>query len=120
MTNELQQAIANGEFLFHYQPRVDLSTGVVTGAEALLRWNHGVFGLQRPDRFIELAEDTGLILDIGHWGRCEVARFAAEVDEHRDVPIHFSVNVAAIEFTHRDIVASIQEPFERVAQTLHG
>jgi PAS domain S-box-containing protein/diguanylate cyclase (GGDEF)-like protein len=108
MTNELQQAVANGEFLFHYQPRVDLRTGALIGAEALLRWNHGVFGLQRPDRFIELAEDTGLILDIGHWGRCEVARFAAEVNLHRQTPLHFSVNVAAIELTHRDIVASVQ------------
>ena len=43
MTNELQQAIANNEFLFHYQPRVDLRTGTIIGAEALLRWNHGVF-----------------------------------------------------------------------------
>jgi PAS domain S-box-containing protein/diguanylate cyclase (GGDEF)-like protein len=108
MTSELQQAVANNEFLFHYQPRVDLRTGAVIGAEALLRWNHGVFGLQRPDRFIELTEDTGLILDIGHWGRCEVARFAAEVNRHRETPLHFSVNVAAIELTHRDIVASVQ------------
>ncbi len=109
MTNELQQAVANGEFLFHYQPRVDLRTGALIGAEALLRWNHSVFGLQRPDRFIELAEDTGLILDIGHWGRREVARFAAEVNRHRKIPLHFSVNVSAIELTHRDIVASIQD-----------
>ena len=109
MTNELQQAAANGEFLFHYQPRVDLRTGAVIGAEALLRWNHGIFGLQRPDRFIELTEDTGLILDIGHWGRCEVARFAAEVNRHRETPLHFSVNVAAIELTNRDIVASVHE-----------
>ncbi len=109
MTNELQQAVANSEFVFHYQPRVDLRTGAIVGAEALLRWNHGVFGLQRPDRFIELAEDTGLILDIGHWGRREVARFAAEVNRHRQTPLHFSVNVAAIELTHRNIVASLQD-----------
>ena len=109
MTNELQQAVANSEFLFHYQPRVDLRTGAVIGAEALLRWNHGVFGLQGPVRFIELAEDTGLILDIGHWGRCEVARFAAEVNLHRPAPLRFSINVAAIELTHRDIVASVQD-----------
>ncbi len=115
MTNELQQAVANNEFLFHYQPRVNLRTGAVIGAEALLRWNHGVFGLQRPERFIDLTEDTGLILDIGHWGRCEVARFAAEVNRHRDAPLHFSVNVAAIEFTHRDIVASVQQAVERGA-----
>ncbi len=109
MTNELQQAVANSEFLFHYQPRVDLRTGTIVGAEALLRWNHSVFGLQHPDRFIELAEDTGLILDIGHWGRCEVARFAAEVNRARKTPLHFSVNVAAIELNHRDIVASIED-----------
>lgn len=109
LTNELQQAVANKEFLFHYQPRIDLRTGALIGAEALLRWNHDVFGLQRPDRFIELAEDTGLILDIGHWGRCEVARFAAEVNRQRQTPLRFSINVAAIELTHRDIVASVQD-----------
>lgn len=109
MTNELQQAITNNEFLFHYQPRIDLRTGAIVGAEALLRWNHGVFGLQGPDRFIELAEDTGLILDIGHWGRREVARFATEVNLRRQTPLHFSVNVAPIELTHRDIVASVQD-----------
>ncbi|MAW86729.1 MAG: diguanylate cyclase [Phyllobacteriaceae bacterium] len=112
MTNELQHAVANGEFLFHYQPRIDLRTGAIIGAEALLRWNHGVFGIQPPDRFIELAEDTGLILEIGHWGRCEVARFAAEVNRHRQTPLHFSVNIAAIELTHRNIVASVHEAVE--------
>lgn len=109
MTGDLQQAVANGELLFHYQPRADLRTGSLVGAEALLRWNHGVFGLQPPDRFVELAEDTGLILDIGHWGRREVARFAAEVNLRRETPLHFSVNVAAIELTHRDIVASVHD-----------
>ena len=56
LTNELQQAVANSEFLFHYQPRVDLRTGAVIGAEALLRWNHGVFGLQGPVRLLNSRE----------------------------------------------------------------
>lgn len=88
---------------------MDLRTGAVVGAEALLRWDHSVFGLQGPGTFIGLAEETGLILDIGHWARREVASFASEVNRQRTSPLHFSVNVSTIEVTHRDLVKSVSE-----------
>ncbi|WP_207540478.1 diguanylate cyclase domain-containing protein [Sabulicella rubraurantiaca] len=68
LVNELQLAVSNGDFVFDYQPKVELATGNWAGAEALVRWEHPLFGLQMPDRFVELAEDTGLIVDIGAWG----------------------------------------------------
>jgi PAS domain S-box-containing protein/diguanylate cyclase (GGDEF)-like protein len=109
LTNELQQGIVTGEFLYHYQPKIDLQTGEFVGAEALLRWQHGLFGLQSPDSFVRLAEDTGLILDIGARGFVEVATFAVRVNRHRRRPLRFAINVSAIEFTHRDMVAFITD-----------
>ena len=112
LTSELQNAVANAEFLLHYQPKIDLRTGAVVGAEALLRWDHSVFGLQSPGTFIGLAEETGLILGIGHWARHQVASFASEINQQRTKPLRFSVNVSAIEVTHRDLVASVAQTLQ--------
>jgi len=109
LTAELQHGIEAGEFLYHYQPKIDLQTGEFIGAEALLRWQHGLFGLQSPDNFIRLAEDTGLILDIGAHGFHQVANFAVRVNRLRRRPLRFAINVSPIEFTHRDIVTFITE-----------
>jgi PAS domain S-box-containing protein/diguanylate cyclase (GGDEF)-like protein len=107
LTSELQHAVAENEFLLYYQPKFELQSGTLVGAEALLRWNHGLFGVQPPDRFIGVAEETGLILDIGEWGRRAVARFATEVNRTRATPIRFSLNVSTIELTHGDLVSSV-------------
>ena len=112
LTAELRQGIASDEFIYHYQPKIDLQTGEFVGAEALLRWRHGLFGLQSPDTFIRLAEDTGLILDIGERGFRQVAAFAARVNRWRNRPLRFAINVSAIEFTHRDMVSFIGEVLE--------
>lgn len=67
LENNLGKAIANNEFVLLYQPQLDIHTRKVIGAEALIRWNHPELGLITPDRFIPLAEETGLIMDIGKW-----------------------------------------------------
>jgi len=67
LENQLRQALQNNEFVLHYQPKVDLKTGKVTGAEALLRWNDPRTGLVPPQRFISVLEETGLIHDVGRW-----------------------------------------------------
>jgi PAS domain S-box-containing protein len=109
LANELQAAVPNQELLFHYQPQVDLDTGDVVGAEALMRWNHGAFGLQPPARFIGVAEETGAILEIGAWGLRTLAAYAAQINRERRKPIHFSFNVSALEFTRRDMVAFVEQ-----------
>jgi len=103
LTRELRVAIANDEFDYHFQPQIDLATGEWVGAEALIRWNHPLFGRQSPGRFIEAAERTGLLLDLGERGLRTVADFARRVNEHRERPLRFSVNVSATEFLHRDM-----------------
>ncbi|RVT40172.1 EAL domain-containing protein [Sphingobium algorifonticola] len=108
LANDLQTAVANEELLFHYQPQVDLGSGELLGAEALLRWNHGAFGMQPPARFISLAEETGAIMDIGAWGLRALASYAARINRARRTPVRFAFNVSVLEFTRRDMVAFVE------------
>jgi PAS domain S-box-containing protein len=112
LASELQSAVTNQELLFHYQPQVDLGTGKLVGAEALLRWDHGAFGLQLPGRFVGIAEETGALLEIGAWGLRTVAAYAAQINRGRGVPIRFSFNVSVVEFIQRDMVAFVQRVIE--------
>ena len=108
IAGELQRAVAEEELLFHYQPQIDLNSGALIGAEALLRWDHGAFGLQPPGRFLPLAEETGLILEIGAWGLRSVARFAAATNYGRTNPLKFSFNVSVAEFRTQNMVALVE------------
>ena len=112
LANELQTAVSNEELLFHYQPQVDLGSGDLVGAEALLRWNHGAFGLQPPARFIGIAEETGTMMDIGAWGLRTLAAHAARVNRGRRMPLRFAFNVSVIEFTRRDMVAFVERTLD--------
>lgn len=109
MASELQTAARNEELLFHYQPQIDLRTGDLVGAEALLRWNHSTFGLQPPARFIGIAEDTGAILEMGDWGLRTLAGYAALVNRGRPEPIRFAFNVSVLEFMQRDMVDFVRK-----------
>jgi PAS domain S-box-containing protein/diguanylate cyclase (GGDEF)-like protein len=107
MTRELKIAIANDEFTYHFQPQIDLSTGKWVGAEALIRWSHPLFGSQLPGRFVETAERSGLLLELGERGLAAVAAFAKRINERRDSPLRFSVNVSATEFLYRDMASVV-------------
>jgi PAS domain S-box-containing protein/diguanylate cyclase (GGDEF)-like protein len=108
MASELQRALAADAFIYHYQPQVDLPSGKIIGAEALIRWQHPLFGLQPPSRFIGLTEETGLILDIGAAGLREVAQFIANFNRPRSRPLGFSFNVSSIELTHQEMASLVR------------
>jgi diguanylate cyclase (GGDEF)-like protein len=94
----LRRALERDEFVLHYQPRVDLATGVVIGAEALIRWRHAEWGLVPPARFVSIAEECGLIVPIGQWalrGACRQARAWQDAGWPR---LSVSVNLSAVEF----------------------
>lgn len=112
LANDLQSAVSKDELLFHYQPQVNLDTGDFVGAEALLRWNHGAFGLQLPHRFIGLAEETGTIIEIGAWGLHALAAYAARVNRRLCRPLRFALNVSVIEFTRRNMVALVERALD--------
>lgn len=113
MTRELKVAIANDEFIHHFQPQIDLSTGEWVGAEALIRWSHPLFGCQPPGRFIEAAERSGLLLDLGERSLFAVAEFAHRINADRERPLRFSINVSAAEFLHRDMAELFDQAVRR-------
>ncbi len=99
--NELRQALANDELLLYYQPKVSLRSGRIVGAEALLRWRHPVRGLVAPGVFIPVAEETGLILELGNWVLDEACRqIAAWRDANLMMP-PIAVNLSARQFDEK-------------------
>jgi diguanylate cyclase (GGDEF)-like protein/PAS domain S-box-containing protein len=94
----LHGALARGEFELHYQPKVDLDTGTIVGAEALLRWRHPDRGLVSPKEFVPIAESTGLIVPIGQWVVREACRQARAWQDAGLPPTPLAVNISALEF----------------------
>jgi EAL domain-containing protein (putative c-di-GMP-specific phosphodiesterase class I) len=108
LERELRRAIEHGEFSLSYQPKLDLASGRISGAEALLRWNSPDHGRRAPMEFIPLAEETGLIVPIGEWVLREACRqYVAWCREGIDLP-HIAVNVSARQFKQREFVQNIQ------------
>jgi diguanylate cyclase (GGDEF)-like protein/PAS domain S-box-containing protein len=103
----LSQALERQQFELHYQPRVDLRTGRIIGAEALLRWNLPGQGYLPPDRFIPIAEETGLILPIGRWVLEQACQQNLAWQRRGLPPIAISVNVSAVQFQQEDFVRTV-------------
>jgi len=105
---ELQHALEHGELRLYLQPGVDLRTGQVIGAEALVRWSHPQRGLIMPDRFLSVAEETGLIVPLGAWVIGESCRQLAEWQSRPETSqLHLSLNLSARELTHPDVVSNL-------------
>lgn len=98
--NELREAVTNDEFILYYQPKIDIKTRKIIGMEALIRWKSPRKGLVFPDKFIPLAEDTGLIFPIGEWVIKEACRQNKEWIEKGYKPRRVSVNISARQFQH--------------------
>lgn len=105
---DLRQALANQEFVIHYQPKVNLRTGVITGVEALIRWRHPHRGLMLPQQFVSIAEECGLILPIGRWVLHEACKQAKSWSDAGLESISMAVNVSALEFRSQNFLPGIR------------
>ncbi|TBV10068.1 putative bifunctional diguanylate cyclase/phosphodiesterase [Phytopseudomonas dryadis] len=107
LLHDLRAALANEEFVLHYQPKFDAFDGRPVGAEALLRWQHPVRGLLAPDTFIPLAERSGLIIAIGEWVLRQACRQMQQwyAAGYRDWRV--AVNLSALQFSHAGLLGSV-------------
>ncbi|WP_312510508.1 EAL domain-containing protein [Massilia sp.] len=104
----LRNALERDEFVLHYQPQVDLKSGQIVGMEALIRWNHPELGMVPPNRFVSVAEETGLIVQIGAWVmRTACAQNKAWQDAGYQ-RLRVAVNLSARQFGASDLLASLE------------
>jgi EAL domain-containing protein (putative c-di-GMP-specific phosphodiesterase class I) len=99
----LRRAIKNDEFVLHFQPKVELKTGRVTGVESLLRWQRPGHGLVPPNDFIPVLEETGLIVAVGSWVIATACKQIATWQRSDLGPLQVSVNVSGRQLTHGDL-----------------
>jgi diguanylate cyclase (GGDEF)-like protein len=108
MLGELRTALEAGQFVLDYQPKLDLTTGLIVGLEGLVRWNHPTRGRVPPGEFIPFAEQTGFMREITRWVVQEGASFAAQL-ARRNLDLCVSVNVSAQDIENRNFSDSIAE-----------
>ncbi|MDQ1406162.1 MAG: hypothetical protein QOG55_1791 [Acidobacteriaceae bacterium] len=104
---DLRFALERNEFVMHYQPKIDLTTGEITGVEALIRWQHPGRGLVGPLQFISIAEDCGLVLPIGRWVLRESCKQAKAWQDAGLPAIEMAVNVSSVEFRNDEFLESV-------------
>ncbi len=107
LESQLRRALENGEFVLHYQPQLDLQERTIIGVEALVRWNSPDNGLVPPAKFIPVAEDSGLIVQIGAWVLREACRQARAWQDAGLPPFVMAVNLSAIQFKRLDLVNTV-------------
>ncbi len=103
----LRKAILNNELIVCYQPKIDINSRKIIGAEALLQWNNPTLGRVSPAQFIPIAEQTGLIIPIGHWVLNEACQQAQYWHTHGHSELTIAVNLSAYQFKREDIVEQI-------------
>ena len=107
--SELHTAIAKDEFELYYQAQIDLDSDSIVGFEALVRWNHPTKGLLMPDEFIELAEETGVIAEIGHWVLLEACNQLKQWQDVGYSDITIAVNLSARQFKDTKLVETVED-----------
>lgn len=115
LESDLRAALTHRQFRIHYQPVVQLNSRQIVSFEALLRWDHPTQGLISPYRFIEAAEDTGILVSIGHWLVVQACRQLREweVNDASGQPMNVTVNVSARQFADARLVNDIQDALQQ-------
>ena len=109
LERDLRKGLLQNEFALFFQPQLDVRTGKINAAEALIRWFHPTRGMVSPMRFIPIAEDTGLIIPLGNWILKEALRHIKMWDEMGLPEISVAVNLSAIQFQQEDLAGSIEK-----------
>ena len=116
----LRKALERNEFRVFYQPQVDVSSGKVIGAEALIRWQHPEWGHISPADFIPLAEETGLIIPIGEWVLNERhARQNKEWQNQGFVPLRIAVNISSKQFKQSNLIEMVYHALDETGLDPH-
>ncbi|MGK0523857.1 MAG: diguanylate cyclase (GGDEF)-like protein/PAS domain S-box-containing protein [Pseudomonadales bacterium] len=110
--NDLRHAVARDELRLHYQPVIDAKTKVVVGSEALLRWQHPKHGFMQPDRFIPIAEESDLIIEIGQWVLEQACLQARKWQDAGLIPGFVAVNVSARQLREPALTQTVQKALE--------
>jgi diguanylate cyclase (GGDEF)-like protein/PAS domain S-box-containing protein len=111
MEDAMRSGLERGEFRLHYQPKMDLSSGRMLGAEALVRWQHPHIGLIHPIEFIALAEESGLILSLGEWVLAEACRQQVVWEKDGIAGVQISVNISPRQFRQEDLAERVKAIF---------
>ncbi|MDD2267209.1 EAL domain-containing protein [Sulfuricurvum sp.] len=113
LENSLRKALSSNEFVLYYQPQVDMSNEKIIGFEALIRWNNPEFGIISPIKFIPIAEDTGLIIEIGEWVIEEASRQMMEWKNEGFNPGYIAVNISGKQLIHGNLEKIIPNILKR-------
>ena len=108
----LRKALDRDELVLYYQPKLDVQTNAITGVEALLRWRISDQGLIPPNKFIPMAEETGLMIPIGEWVLSHACRQLSEWQQAGKAPIGMAVNLSAVQFQKQDLLAVFKRIIE--------
>jgi diguanylate cyclase (GGDEF)-like protein/PAS domain S-box-containing protein len=113
LEKDLRKALGKGEFQILYQPRINLADGTIDGMEALLRWQHPKMGLVTPNKFIPIAEDTGLILSIGEWVLNQACLQNKLWQDAGLAPIRIAVNLSPKQFRQSNLIGMVKTALEQ-------
>ena len=108
MESQLRKALDRGEISLHYQPKVDVRSGLITGAEALMRWHSEELGAIRPDEFIPIAEESGLINELGEWALYSATRFCKSWHDMGFNDLRIAVNISGHQFRKPRLIHTIR------------
>lgn len=112
LEQDLKIAIAEGQFEVWYQPKVDINTRQITGSEALVRWRHPVNGFISPEIFVPVAEEAGLIIELGEWILRTACRQTHELQQMGYDGLNIAVNISAVQFTDGNLLPMVSRALE--------